>query len=52
MAARVQGLPDDWEFAGGKTGAYRQIENAFPPTVAAAVSSKCSVSRVSRQTRS
>lgn len=37
MAARVQGFPDDWEFAGGKTQAYRQIGNAFPPPVAGAV---------------
>jgi DNA (cytosine-5)-methyltransferase 1 len=37
MAARVQGFPDDWEFAGGKTHSYRQIGNAFPPPVAAAV---------------
>lgn len=40
MAARIQGFPDDWEFAGGKTAAYRQIGNAFPPPVAAAVASK------------
>jgi len=37
MAARIQGFPDDWEFAGGKTHAYRQIGNAFPPPVAEAV---------------
>lgn len=37
MTARLQGFPDDWEFAGGKTHAYRQIGNAFPPPVAAAV---------------
>ncbi len=37
MAARIQGFPDDWEFAGGKTAAYRQIGNAFPPPVAYAV---------------
>ena len=40
MAARVQGFPDDWEFAGGKTQAYRQIGNAFPPPVAAAVATR------------
>ena len=39
MAARVQGFPDDWQFAGKKTAAYRQIGNAFPPPVAHAVSS-------------
>lgn len=37
MAARVQGFPDDWRFYGTKTGAYRQIGNAFPPPVAEAV---------------
>jgi DNA (cytosine-5)-methyltransferase 1 len=37
MAARVQGFPDDWQFAGGKTAAYRQIGNAFPAPVAYAV---------------
>jgi DNA (cytosine-5)-methyltransferase 1 len=40
MAARVQGFPDSWEFAGGKTQAYRQIGNAFPPPVAAAVAAQ------------
>lgn len=37
MTARIQGFPDDWQFSGHKTAAYRQIGNAFPPPVAAAV---------------
>lgn len=37
MTARIQGFPDDWQFAGGKTASYRQIGNAFPPPVANAV---------------
>jgi DNA (cytosine-5)-methyltransferase 1 len=39
MAARLQGFPDDWRFAGKKTAAYRQIGNAFPPPFARAVAS-------------
>lgn len=40
MAARIQGIPDDWEIAGRKTAAYRQVGNAFPPPVAEAVAVK------------
>lgn len=39
MAARIQGFPDTWQFAGKKTPAYRQVGNAFPPPVAFAVAS-------------
>jgi DNA (cytosine-5)-methyltransferase 1 len=37
MAALVQGFPAEWEFAGKKTPAYRQVGNAFPPPVAKAI---------------
>jgi site-specific DNA-cytosine methylase len=37
MVARIQGFPDTWVFSGGKTAAYRQIGNAFPPPVAASL---------------
>lgn len=37
MVARLQGFPDDWQFFGRKTTAYRQVGNAFPPPVATAV---------------
>ncbi|MFG2609758.1 DNA cytosine methyltransferase [Streptomyces anulatus] len=37
QAAIIQGFPKEWEFTGGKTAQYRQVGNAFPPPVAAAV---------------
>src|SRR4051812_4917215 len=37
MVARLQGFPDDWQFAGKKTAAYKQVGNAFPPPVAKAI---------------
>jgi DNA (cytosine-5)-methyltransferase 1 len=40
MVARLQGLPDDWIFMGGKTASYRQVGNAFPPPVAEAVATR------------
>jgi DNA (cytosine-5)-methyltransferase 1 len=48
MCARVQGFPDDWTFAGKKTAAYRQIGNAFPPPVAAAVGNMISAAIATR----
>jgi DNA (cytosine-5)-methyltransferase 1 len=40
MAARLQGFPDEWQFVGGKTAAYRQVGNAFPPPVAAGIAAQ------------
>lgn len=37
QAAIIQGFPPEWRFTGGKTACYRQVGNAFPPPVAAAV---------------
>lgn len=42
MVARLQGFPDDWNIAGKKTPAYRQVGNAFPAPVAAAVAAQIS----------
>lgn len=49
MAARVQGFPDEWEFAGRKTAAYRQIGNAFPPPVAQAVATQIAATLSARR---
>lgn len=43
MAALLQGFPEDWEFVGGKTAAYRQVGNAFPPPVAKAVAESIAI---------
>lgn len=40
MVARLQGFPDNWVFSGGKTAAYRQVGNAFPPPVARSVATQ------------
>jgi len=40
MVARLQGFPDTWQFSGKKTAAYRQVGNAFPSPVAAAVATQ------------
>ena len=40
MAARIQGFSDSWVFTGGKTSAYRQVGNAFPPPMAHAVAGR------------
>jgi DNA (cytosine-5)-methyltransferase 1 len=40
MVALLQGFPADWKFVGRKTAAYRQVGNAFPPPVAAAVAAR------------
>ena len=37
MVARLQSFPDDWTFIGSKTQTYRQVGNALPVRLAAAV---------------
>jgi DNA (cytosine-5)-methyltransferase 1 len=51
MAARLQGFPDWWNFSGGKTAAYRQVGNAFPPPVACAVGRAIHAALTGRQAR-
>ena len=49
MAARLQGFPVDWQFAGRKTNAYRQVGNAFPPPVAEAVAQNLKLAMLSQK---
>jgi len=51
MVARIQGFPKDWMFCGGKTIAYRQVGNAFPPPVAQAVGLQIKQSLLLAETR-
>ena len=37
-SARIQTFPDDWEFFGAKSQAYKQIGNAVPVNLAWSVS--------------
>ncbi|MGW7362339.1 DNA cytosine methyltransferase [Streptomyces sp. NPDC054841] len=37
QTAILQGFPEDWHFAGGKTARYRQVGNAVPPAVGEAL---------------
>ncbi|RSS84162.1 DNA cytosine methyltransferase [Streptomyces sp. WAC06614] len=37
QAARLQGFPEDWVFAGRKTARYRQVGHASPPPVGRAL---------------
>lgn len=37
MGARLQGFPDGWQFQGSLRQQRRQVANAFPPIVAAAI---------------
>ncbi|MGW8400743.1 DUF6339 family protein [Streptomyces lydicus] len=37
QAAMIQAIPNDWQFAGGKTARYRQIGHAMPPPLAQAL---------------
>jgi len=47
MVARIQGFPDDWQFAGTKTQIYRQVGNAFPPPFAHAMAQRLKACLVS-----
>lgn len=49
MVARLQGFPDEWQFWGGKTSAYRQVGNAFPPPVAREVAVRIAEALVTKK---
>lgn len=49
MVAKLQGFPDNWKFHGGKTIAYRQVGNAFPPPVARAVANNLRIALTVRK---
>jgi DNA (cytosine-5)-methyltransferase 1 len=49
MVARLQGFPDSWMFAGGKTASYRQVGNAFPAPVAFAVAERIKAALAKRR---
>lgn len=51
MTACLQGFPAEWKFAGGKTRAYRQVGNAFPPPVAEAVAQQIRLALSRRRKR-
>lgn len=51
MTARIQGFPDSWRITGGKTAAYRQVGNAFPPPVARAVGEAISAALAGKSVR-
>ncbi|WP_342319528.1 DNA cytosine methyltransferase [Corynebacterium mayonis] len=40
MGGVIQGFPENWLWAGGKTAQWRQVGNAFPPPVAEAIGVK------------
>ena len=52
MVARLQGFPDDWQFAGSKTQTYRQVGNAFPPPFARAIAESLSNCLISSSKKS
>lgn len=51
MAAILQGFPANWPFWGGKTAAYRQVGNAFPPPVAEAIGRKIAAALLRKEDR-
>ena len=48
-AAIIQGFPNDFVFEGSRTSCYRQIANAVPPPMAAAVASSIRAIAASRE---